>query len=331
MMNRGYGRQIVPALGGRGSRASQSLPQVFDLGHTGFRALTGARAAALLAFLLAGCGTGIPEQLPAPAIPEVQVGIVANRYLLGAALEAARYFHEDAPRTPDGLLAHHSDPAGGRIWADALFMVAPLMAKAGTVLDDQSYYDDVLAQFRGFSERLRDPEVGLYHQGWGWDGPGASPGYWGRANGWVALAMTEVLDTLPVDYPGRDELLTSYREFTAAIVDHQGIGGMWHQLLNRYDPDSYEETSSTAMFIYAMTKGIRRGWLDDGYVGGVERAHRGLSRKISLAGNIAGISPGCSTKSSEEGYLDKGPRTNDPHGIGPVLLALYGVMSLSES
>jgi len=267
------------------------------------------------------------------------IGSVANAILdytrhtgderfLAKALDAARFFRSEVDRTPDGLIAHHSEPERGRIWVDALYMVTPLMAKAGMILEDTSYYDDVLAQFRGFSQYLRDPVVGLYHHGWAWHGDGASPGYWGRANGWVALAMTEVLETIPEDYPGHDELLALYRDFAAAIVDHQGLGGMWHQLLDR--PSSYEETSATAMFIHAMARGVQNGWLDATYLDAIRRAHAGLSRMISLSGNIENISPGSSTKSSEDGYLDKKPRRNDDHGIGPVLLALHAMLDLES-
>jgi rhamnogalacturonyl hydrolase YesR len=248
---------------------------------------------------------------------------------LDEALEAARFFHEDVTRTPEGLIAYHRDPERGRIWADALFMVAPLMAKAGRYLGDESYYDDVLAQLHGFTERLRDVEVGLYHQGWNWHGPGTSPGFWGRANGWVALAMTEVLDAIPKSYSGRAELLNLYQDFTQAIVDHQGAGGMWHQLLDR--SDSYEETSCTGMFMYALARGVQRGWLDETDLDVIERGHAGLSRMISLGGAIDNICPGTPTQSSEQAYFDRGPRRNDAHGIGPVLLALYGVTSVSET
>jgi unsaturated rhamnogalacturonyl hydrolase len=242
---------------------------------------------------------------------------------LNGALEVAEYYLNEVVRTSEGLIAYHEHPERERIWADALFMVTPLMAKAGRLLEDESYYDDVLWQFEGFTEKLRDPNVGLYHQGWNWHGPGPSPGFWGRANGWVAVAMTEVLDTLPEDYPGCAELLDLYQDFAQAIAAHQGPGGMWHQLLDR--PDSYEETSCTAMFIYALARGVQRGWLDERYVDVIERGHAGLSRMISLGGAIDNICPGTSSQSSEDDYLDRGPRRNDSHGIGPVLLALHGV------
>jgi rhamnogalacturonyl hydrolase YesR len=264
----------------------------------------------------------------AHAILEYSLRSGDDRFL-DSALEAARFFRHDAARTPEGLIAYHSDPERGRVWVDALFMVAPLMAKAGRLLNDESYYVDVLEQFRGFTEKLRDPEVGLYHQGWNWHGPGPSPGFWGRANGWVALAICEVLDAIPANYPRRDELLELYQDFAQAIVEHQGIGGMWHQLLDRLD--SYEETSCTGMFMYALACGVQRGWLDEAYVDAIERGHVGLSRMISLNGGIDDICPGTPTQSSEQAYLDREPRRNDSHGLGPVLLGLYGVMNVSDT
>lgn len=250
-----------------------------------------------------------------------------ERYLENA-LSAARFFRDDVARTPKGLIAYHSDPQRGRIWADALFMVTPLMAKAGRLLDDPAYYDDVLAQFRGFTQKLRDPDVGLYHQGWNWHGSGASPGYWGRANGWVALAMTEVLGAIPEGHAGRDELLGLYRDFMAAVVAHQGHNGMWHQLLNR--PDTYEETSCSGMFIYALSRGVQRGWLPGQYADAVRRGHAGLSRMMSLEGEIENICPGTPTQASEEAYARRSLRRNDSHGIGPAMLGVYGALTLPD-
>jgi len=85
------------------------------------------------------------------------------------------------------------------------------------------------------------------------------------------------------------------------------------------------------MFIYALARGVQRGWLDASYVNAIERGHAGLSRMISLKGNIDNICPGTSTQPSEQAYLDRGPRRNESHGIGPVLLATYGVMITRET
>ena len=39
-----------------------------------------------------------------------------------------------------------------------------------------------------------------------------------------------------------------------------GHAGLWHPLLDRRE--SYEETSASAMFVFALARGIDRGWLD---------------------------------------------------------------------
>ncbi len=243
-------------------------------------------------------------------------------------LNAAAYFLSDCARTPEDLIAYHSNPSRGRIWADALFMVMPLMAKAGRIQDDTRYFDDVLRQFAGFTAKLRDPTVGLYHQGWNWHGEGASPGYWGRANGWVLVAMTETLGAIPDDYEGRDELLALYQDFAAAVVHNQASDGMWHQLLNR--PDSYKETSCTGMFVYALARGVEREWLPRAYADNARQGFAALSRYVSWDGDIRNICPGTPTQASEKDYLNRGPRTNDSHGIGPVLLGTVGGLILDR-
>ena len=72
------------------------------------------------------------------------------------------------------------------------FKISPITTLGG-VRTNATFYDDVLAQFQGFTARLRDSDLRLYYQGWGWHGPCASPGFWGRTNGWAALAMEGVL------------------------------------------------------------------------------------------------------------------------------------------
>lgn len=249
-----------------------------------------------------------------------------DRRFESQALAAADYFLSDVARTPDGLIAYHDNPSRGRIWADALYMTMPLLAKAGAVTGDTAFWDEVLNQFDGFSEKLRNTDTGLYHQGWNWHGQGPSPGHWGRANGWVAAALAESLSAIPADYPGRDQLLTLYQSFMGDLARVQGPSGMWHQLLD--DFESYPETSCTGLIMYAMSVGVQRGWLDESYAQNVAHAYDGLSQMISLQGDLANISPGTPTQSSENAYRNRGPATNDAHGIGPVLLGLVGHMQL---
>ncbi len=248
---------------------------------------------------------------------------------LQVALDAADFFRNNAARTPEGLIAYHSDPKRGRIWADALFMVMPLLAKAGVVLDDDEYHDDVLLQFAGFGERLRDPQVGLYHQGWNWHGEGATPGFWGRANGWVLVAMVEALDAIPATHTGRADLLAAYQELSAALVAHQGNDGAWHQLLDH--PESYAELSATGLITYGLARGAQRGWLDNTYAEAARRGYAAMAALITPNGDLENVCPGTGPQASEQAYLDRQPQRNDSHGTGPAMLGIYaGMLTASE-
>lgn len=86
-----------------------------------------------------------------------------------------------------------------------------------------------------------------------------APFYWGRGNGWMAAGMTELLGLLPEDNPDRPRILSSYRKMMKTLLDYQKEDGLWGQLVD--DPTTWTETSGSAMFTYAMIKGVKRGWL----------------------------------------------------------------------
>jgi rhamnogalacturonyl hydrolase YesR len=244
-------------------------------------------------------------------------------------LEAAAYFLNDAARTPEGLLAYHENPARGRIWVDALYMTMPLLARAGQATGDSAYYDEVITQILGFAEKLYDEEAQLWHQGWNWHGDGASPGFWGRANGWAMAALTEALDVIPEGHPRRDELLALYQDFAAGLLANQGPTGMWHQLLDKHN--TYAETSGTGLILYGLARGVQRGWLPAVQAEPVRQGYQALSQYITITGDITNVSPGTSTQSSESAYANRGPATNDSHGIGPAMLGVYaGMITPSE-
>ena len=69
----------------------------------------------------------------------------------------------------------------------------------------------------------------------------------------------ELLTVLPKNHPQRTQLLNIYRAHAAGLRRVQAPSGLWHQLLDR--PDSYEETSSSAMYVFALTRAINNGWL----------------------------------------------------------------------
>ena len=68
------------------------------------------------------------------------------------------------------------------------------------------------------------------------------------------MAMAELLDVLPEDHPARPKILALFKDHATGLIANQGHAGLWHQLLDRRE--SYEETSASAMYVFAIARGI---------------------------------------------------------------------------
>jgi rhamnogalacturonyl hydrolase YesR len=137
---------------------------------------------------------------------------------------------------------------------------------------------------------------------------------------------------LPTDDPNRLALLDFFNELCEGYLALQGERGLWHQVLN--EPDSYEETSCTAMFAYAFARGVRFGWLKEPaqYIKAVHKAWRGLTQiSIDRLGNVYGVCRGSNYAFTSDYYkYELLWRTNDTHGIGIVMLAGVETLKLTE-
>ena len=146
------------------------------------------------------------------------------------------------------------------MWLDDLYMSVPCLAQAGKLTGERRYYDDAAKQILQFADRMFVKDKGLFMHAWAQDMEHHPAFHWARANGWAIMAMAELLDVLPQDHPSRARILGIFKAHAAGLTAHQGHAGLWHQLLDRRE--SYEETSASAMFVFAITRGINRGWLD---------------------------------------------------------------------
>jgi rhamnogalacturonyl hydrolase YesR len=222
-------------------------------------------------------------------------------------------------RLDDGTLARHR-PFPQSIWADDMYMGVPILAQMGALTKDPAYFDDAARQVIQISDRLFVPQTGLYthgcHESIGDDQPHY---YWARANGWCAMAMVELLEVLPADHPRRTEILKLLRAQAKGIASMQSGNGLWHQMLDR--PDSFLETSASAMFTFAIARGVNRGWLDSGTYAPVALAGwNGITTKIDSTGHITGTCIGTSYAADYPYYYTR-TCTDDIHAYGPTLMA----------
>ena len=112
--------------------------------------------------------------------------------------------------------------------------------------------------------------------------------------------------------------MEDYRKMMASLLKYQGDDGLWRQLIDR--PESWPETSSTAMFTFAMVSGVKNGWLDENTYGPAARkAWLGLVKHLDKDANVDSVCEGTPKGNSAEYYLNRARKVGDLHGQAPIL------------
>lgn len=222
-------------------------------------------------------------------------------------------------RLPDRTLARER-PQAVSLWADDLYMGVPALAEMGHLTGERAWFDDAVANVISMSGYLFNPQLGLYTHGWNANHPDAPHFYWGRANGWAVLSMSDLLDVLPRDHPGRPKVLAQLRASLRGIAQLQSGTGLWHQMLDRND--SYLESSASAIFVYVFAHAINEGWISPTTYGSIAQAGwAGLSTRINAKGQVEGTCVGTTFASDQVYYYNRPASVDALHGYGPTLLA----------
>ncbi|WP_205461832.1 glycoside hydrolase family 88/105 protein [Mangrovibacterium lignilyticum] len=241
---------------------------------------------------------------------EGQDGII-NKYI--------DYISDKEFRLEDGTLARNR-PQPNSLWLDDLFMGVPALAQMGSYSGDTKYYDDAVKQVVQFGQRMFNYDKGLFMHGW-IQGMDEHPQFhWGRANGWAVMTMVELLEVLPQDYAGRDQVLDLLRKHIRGLANYQDGTGFWHQLLDRND--TYLETSATAIYTYAIARAINRGYVDAKVYGPMAcLAWNAVASKVNEKGEVEGTCVGTGMGFDPAFYYYRPINVYAAHGYGPVLLA----------
>jgi unsaturated rhamnogalacturonyl hydrolase len=257
------------------------------------------------------------------------------------AIELLREQMRQHPRTREGGF-WHKRIYPNQMWLDGLYMAAPFLAQYAVEFNEPELFDDVAHQILLMARHARDPRTGLFYHAWdetrsmNWADreTGLSPNFWGRAMGWYAMAIVDVLDHLPQDHRDRPEILRLLRDMSDALVRVQDpVTGMWYQVLDMPNREpNYHETSASSMFAYAFAKGARKGYLPAEFREIAQRAYDGIVRKyvrtdddgmLSLHGivEVAGLGGPRQRDGSFEYYMSEPVVKNDFKGVGPFVLA----------
>ncbi|MBN1430026.1 MAG: glycoside hydrolase family 88 protein [Anaerolineae bacterium] len=260
-----------------------------------------------------------------------------ERYKLAADL--LRKQLEQHPRTSAGGFWHKLIYPH-QMWLDGIYMAAPFYAEFGQIFDEPAAYDDVALQISLIDEHTRDAETGLLYHGWDeskshlWADPrtGRSSSFWGRAIGWYAMALVDVLDYLPEGHPEQGKVIAILEKTVAALASVQDTAtGVWYQVIDQGGREgNYLEASASCMIVYAVAKGVRKGYLGNNTLDIAKKGYAGiLSEFISVDDrNRPHVNKICSVAGLDQNrngsfdyYISEKIVTDDYKGIGPFIMA----------
>lgn len=275
----------------------------------------------------------------------------------GRYAEAARSLRgqlQEHPRTSEGGFWHKLIYPH-QMWLDGIYMAGPFLAEFARVFDEPSGFDDVAQQIVLIESHTRDPHTGLLYHGWDesksqrWADPqtGCSRSFWGRAIGWYTMAIVDVLDHLPGAHPQREPIIGILsRTVTALLRVQDPSSGTWYQVLDQGDREgNYLEASASCMFVYAIAKAIREGYLGEEHLGLIRKAYDGIIQRFVQVDDqglvnlhqicsVAGLG-GPFGESYRDGsfayYIGEEVVTNDYKGVGPFIMASVEMEGLKGS
>ncbi len=206
-----------------------------------------------------------------------------------------------------------------RMWIDDMFMINAVQVQAYRATGKEEYINRAAKEMVVYLDSLQKPNGLFYHA------PDV-PYFWGRGNGWMAAGMAEILSSLPENNPNRSRIMKGYHTMMASLLKYQAPSGMWRQLID--EPTSWEESSGTGMFAYAMVVGVKKGWLDKKtYTPVARKAWLGLVSFIDENGDLKEVCEGTNKKNDKQYYFDRKRIVGDLHGQAPILWTAAALMN----
>ncbi|GHU09485.1 hypothetical protein FACS1894151_07330 [Spirochaetia bacterium] len=205
-----------------------------------------------------------------------------------------------------------------RLWMDDMYMITVVQSAAYSVSGDRKYIDRTAREMVFYLDKLQRPDALFYHAP-------LAPFLWGRANGWMAAGMANLLKALGSDSPYRPRILQSYIAMMETLVKYQGPTGMWKQLIDQ--SGFWDESSCTGMFTYAMLTGVQNHWLSEtDYKPVIQKAWNALLSHIDENGDVREVCAGTPTSDNRDFYYNRPRVTGDYHGQAPVLWCVNEVI-----
>lgn len=257
------------------------------------------------------------------------------------ALDLMRSQLDTHPRNADGGF-WHKKIYPHQVWLDGIYMGAPFYAEYAHRNSQVNAYQDIINQFLMAARHTYDPQTDLFRHAcdvsrkerWSDKQTGQSLHSWGRAMGWYAMAFVDALVFIPKHEVGRDSMLVVFNHLANMVKRLQDAKtGLWYQVLDKSgEKGNYLESSCSAMFVYALFKGVRLGYLDASYLSVAKKGYRGILKHfievdknglvtITQACAVAGLGGKVYRSGDYDYYINEAIRPNDAKAVGPFIMA----------
>lgn len=149
--------------------------------------------------------------------------------------------YTNIPRMEDGCF-YRIDT----MWADDTYMSCPFLVRMGNITKNEKYYNEAVQQLKMYKQRLYMESENIFSHIYFPDKKRANNVPWGRGNGWIYLALIDVIEHLPQNFNGRDELIQIYSKAVCALVkysvdEHADVTGVCRGSGCKDDPNYYAQ------------------------------------------------------------------------------------------
>lgn len=211
-------------------------------------------------------------------------------------------------------------------WADALYMVMPVMTKMYRLTGDEMYLNKLYENFLWSDSLMWDSEAQLYYRDGKYIWPKVTTAcdggksFWARGDGWVLAGLAKVLADMPREYKNRDIFVQRFQQLAEGVARCQRPDGYWSRSMLCEADAPGPETSGTAFFCYGLEWGVNHGYLDkDKYAETIEKAWNYLyTVALQSDGSVGYVQP-IGEKPDPTKIVDA--HSQAPFGTGAWLLA----------
>ena len=221
-----------------------------------------------------------------------------------------------------------------QVWLDSLFMAGVLLTEYAAEYNAPEFFDVMALQAEIMYEHMRKNDTNLYYHAWDsskkaeWADKktGLSSECWGRAMGWVAFALCDMLEIFPKEHIAFNKMKNQLCGLLEELIKYQDKkSGLWYQVVDKCDrADNWIEASCSCLFAYALHKAVRLGYAEgEIFCDAMNRAYDGIIDSLREGENGKLIIPNIcvgTNVTDYEGYVTRPRKDNNNHGTGAFIL-----------